>query len=405
MVQPDLRKVRTFEPLNVATIAWLVLLGGLYVMAGWVLGRASIAPAAAVWVMLSAIGLVWLRIYFWASDPKFSLTGFAMPLAGLLAGLVGGMNSLTLLAIIPATAAFSGSISLVNTVSTIELDHSRSRWLKALPFGWVVAVGLSIIATIVGGVAFWIGLLIVAVPTGVALYFAYTVLPEVVGEQVNQMLAQFSGSPVIKDFLDRQNSTDQTLDVEAQVISLPTIDGIIPPKHKSVLKSQDWASRLAVIGPLVVPMAAFLAGSGLITYLYWKINQWMAAIFGWLLDLSLPGTLQIDWGWDWFKVWLVAWSIAVIVAVARVAQRAILWPSLLYTLSIVGSALLMPTALVWAMLSSQTALLTVAGATLLGLALGSSVMGMQRTCPTKTSGFVLSIVTLLGLGVGRLMGG
>jgi hypothetical protein len=405
MVQPDLRKVRTFEPLNVATIAWLLLFGGWYGLAGWVLGRAHISPAGAVWVMLTAIGLVWLRIYFWASDPKFSLTGFLMPLAGILAGLLGGMNSLTLLAVIPATAAFSGSISLVNTVSTIELDHVRSAWLKALPFGWVVAVMLSIIMTMMGGVAFWIGLLIVAAPTGVALYFAYTVLPEVVGEQVNQMLSQFSGSPVIKDFLDRQNSTAQTLDVEAQVISLPTIDGVMPPKGKTGLKSQDWSSRLALIGPLVVPIAAFLVGSGLMTYLYWKINQWMAAIFGWLLDLSLPGTIQIDWGWDWFKVWLVAWSIAVIVAVARVAQRAILWPSLLYTLSIVGSALLTPTALVWAMLSSQTALLTVSGATLLGLALGSSVTGMQRTFPAKTSGFALSIVTLLGLGVGRLISG
>ncbi len=440
LTQPDIKQAKTFEPLQWPTIVWLLLLLGVYTVAGRVLTMGPLPWPVMLFVVAIAIALAWLKTYSWLGAARQSLADFLMPLAGILAGMVGagvplwlGLgktaygwdDTIVLLGVLPATAAFRGSLGFVNWSESIKVSLPRSRLLRWLPWGWVLAIGLSLgcygLAPIMSpGLFQGLAMVIMALPTAAYLYLAYALLPQIVGEQIDKMLEQLSASPLVKDFLDQRKADEQTLDIDAIEVgpnALPPTDGnqtdgsktngAASPPSSNFPKNLDAALKDAPKGQwrmqLIIPGAMLLVGSGLISYLYWKINQWIAAVVIFGLDLSLPGEITVNWGWDWFKGWLVAWAVAVMIAVVRVSNRIKLWPSLLSTLSIVGGALLIPTAFLWGMHSGWSAIVTVAWASLLGLGLAQAAGGLERSVKASHQFWGLTIVSLLGLGLGRIL--
>jgi hypothetical protein len=439
LTQPDIKQAKTFEPLQWPTIVWLLLLLGVYAVAGRALTMGPLPWPVVLFVAAIAIALAWLKTYSWLSAARQSLADFLMPLAGILAALVGagvplwlGLgktaygwdDTIVLLGLLPATAAFRGSLGFVNWTESIKASLPPSALppsplLRWLPGGWVLAIGLSLVcyglAKIMSpGLFQGLAMVIIALPTAAYLYLAYGLLPQIVGEQIDKILDQLSASPLVKDFLDRRKMDEQTLDIDAIEVgpkALPPTDRTPPnpaasPPSPNFPKNLDAALKDAPKGQwrmqLLVPGAMLLLGSGLISYLYWKINQWIAALVIFGLDRGLAGEITVNWGWDWFKGWLAAWAVAVLIAVVRVSNRIKLWPSLLSTLSIVGGALLIPTALLWGMQAGWSAIASVAWASLLGLALAQSAWGLERTFTAQYSCLGLAIVSLLGLGLGRV---
>jgi hypothetical protein len=433
--QSDLKQAKSFEPLKPATIAWLVMLLGVYAVAGMSLSRADVPVSIAVLVLLSAVALAWLKTYSWLTDMSQNLAGFLMPIAGVMAGLVGACvpmllgqgkptniwyDNLPLLGLLPATAAFRGSLSVVNWIEPLQQAIPKLQFLNLFPLVLLLSTcfclifyGFASAGMLNPGLAQILSIIIVALPTAGYLYLAYTLLPKLVGEQVDNFLSQLSSqSPVMKDMLDKMKQGDKPIDISVIDVAPEALPGETageykPSQNPDIPKNLEdmaqqtpqghWLVQVLVLGiPLVI-------GSLLLSYLYWKINQWLGAVLVFGMDLGLPGDVSVNWGWDWFKGWAVAWVVAVMIAIVRVAKRIKLWLSLLYTLSIIGGALLIPTALLWAERAGWAAISGVAWAIVLGVALAQSAWGLEKTVPAKSSFFVLSIVSLLGLGLGRFL--
>ncbi|MCU0550668.1 MAG: RluA family pseudouridine synthase, partial [Leptolyngbya sp. Prado105] len=199
--------------------------------------------------------------------------------------------------------------------------------------------------------------------------------------------------PIGRHPIDRQKQDSQTLDINAIEVQstalpaskdtprsnseVPNLKDAVKQTPQQRILQQLWQKQI------LLPAAIVIMGSVLVSYLYWKINQWLAAAIVFGLDLGLPIDISVNWGWDWFKGWIVAWVVAVIIAVVRVAKQMLLWPSLLSTLSIIGGALLIPTALVWGLRSGWPAMAATAWATLLGLSLSQAAWNLEKTVPTK----------------------
>jgi hypothetical protein len=320
---------------------------------------------------------------------------------------------------LPATAAFRGSLSVVNWIEPLQQAMPKLKFLNLFPLTLLLSTCLCLILSgfaSSGIITAWLAqicsIILIALPTAGYLYLAYTLLPKLVGEQVDQMLGQLSQSPVMKDVLDKMKQGERTIDVSAIDIAPEALPGEasgerLPPQNPEIPTNLDDVAKQAPKGlwqgQILVYGTPLLMGSLLLSYLYWKINQWVGAVLILGVDLGLPGEVSVNWGWDWFKGWVVAWVVAVVIAIVRVAKRMKLWLSLLYTLSIMGGALLIPTALLWAERSGWVAIGGVAWATVLGLALAQSSWGLEKTVQAKYSCFVLAIISVLGLGIGRFL--
>jgi hypothetical protein len=440
LTQPEFKQAKTFEPLRWETIGWLVVLFAVYTLAGFVLSVGQLPITIVLFALFSTIALAWLKTYSWLSDTQQTLADFFMPLAGILATLIGscvptllGMakmsnpwtESIVLLGLLPATAAFRGGIGVSNWIQSLQIKLLQAKrpkqrllhWLPASLFGSIVICVLiyycSTVTTLTPWVLQGLAMGVLALPTAAYLYLAYSLMPNLIGEQMEEVLQQFSSIPLFKDLLDRQKQESQTLDIDAIEIQPPALPANQDPANPQIPNSKDAAKQKSQSllsqsiwqTQILLPAAIVIIGSVLVSYLYWKINQWLGAVVVFGLDLGLPSEISVNWGWDWFKGWIFAWVVAVVVAVLRVAKQMRLWPSLLSTLSMIGGALLIPTALIWGLRSGWPAMAATAWATLLGISLSQASWHLEKTVKAKSSVFVLTIISTLGLGLGRLLGG
>lgn len=377
LTNPSLTRIQPDEPLKVQTVLWLLGLFTVFSVAGMAFATDSLPLSAVVFIGIAAVAIVWLATFSWGNEGHQTAGDWLMVIVGLVGAWIGTLIPMlldvpvasgewispwSLVGVLPATGAFRGTVGLVVWSQSIHPLNFVAKFLRNLPIILLTCVGISLVGASVSlstgaGTLITSGAIIlsVALPLGLYFYFAYSLMPELLIQQMNQVVQQLpnivksytqQGSvPTIEHqqkletqsnqaIFDTSAATSETLKSGTDREPEPAKVEVINEDSEQVIPLEDWAKQapylrtqfLFFIPLVVIPML-------LMSVFYWTLMQNIGEICVKLLNTVAQFDLSATWGWDWLQGWGITWIIAILVAILKVIQNPLQWMSLIQTTS------------------------------------------------------------------------
>ena len=404
LTHPSIQHMQPDRPPQLASILWLV---GLFFACGCAGAAGAISQIPISILVFSAIAIVmivWLATYSWVGDGQSTAADWLMVLVGIVGAWVGvsvnafldphvTTDSWLLMGILPITGAFRGTSSLIIWSQSRLGKDSDSKLLSGLPLVLLISIGFALLGFWWSMTAGWgkssaillIGLAM-ALPLGIYFFLAYSLLPSLFIDGINQVMQQ------LPNLLDADGKPLQHSENPPDLQSASSGDRS-PLANFSL---DDWAKSPQLKAQFLFYIPLLLIPLLLTSSIYWVIVYGMGGIIVGAIEMIGQISIPVDWGWDWLKVWALTWLFALALAIIKIFQNPIQWVSLLQTTSILSQSLLMPTALIWGGFTGMGVLLGVAWGGSLGTILSAATWGLRRSFRAKHIFCLLSAVAVAG---------
>jgi hypothetical protein len=412
LTHPSIQNIQPDRPPQLLSLLWLI---GLFLICGCAGAAGAIVAIPTSILVLGAVAImaiVWLATYSWVGDGQQTAADWLMVLVGIVGAWIGTSvtafldpramtdGSWLLMGILPITGAFRGTASLIIWSQSRPGEGSDSKLLKSLPLVLLSSIGIALLGfwwSITAGLGKSIAILVIglamALPLGIYFFLAYSLLPSLSIDRINQFLKQLPNSIDADGNPIQPGANPPDLLPETPIASPEGSDN---RSQIPIFSLDEWAKSPQLKMQFLFYIPILLMPLLLSSAIYWAISRGVGGVMVGTIEAIVQIPTPVDWGWDWLKAWALTWLFTLALAIVKIVQNPLRWMSSFQTTSILSQSLLMPTAIIWGGFTGIGALVGVAWGGSLGTILSAAAWGLRRSFKAKYIFCVLSAVAVAG---------